>query len=325
LVGGTTGSGKTVLIRAWAGELAGLDDVALLGLDPKKTGLSVWEPRFTTIARSIPECTALMVGLWREVERRFDVLDQAGDSEWDAKKHGGPYIAAFIDELVQVTSIDGGRIETLLIDDATAVDAIGDKARSDRSRLLGSELQAAKRMREGQGVFLSTLARTCRAAGVQLIAATQYPTAEVVDAQLRQNLVVRIMLRVTSDEAVKVCLGDGAHEGITHLSIPVEQQGGCWVAGAAPGKPYRARGRLVSDDDIKRRALTTSDLRWPAAEVFVGQHNMWDGVNRPTLTQSTPTTQTSPTDGGDEPTPANTTSGEPRGSLSGRRRASRLA
>ena len=81
-IGGQTGSGKSVLMRALIGEQAGLADVALVCLNPKRTALGQWEPRATVVARSIADCTTVLVKLWREVHRRLEVMEAAGIDEW---------------------------------------------------------------------------------------------------------------------------------------------------------------------------------------------------------------------------------------------------
>ena len=135
LVSGTTGAGKTVTLRTWIGELAGMDDVALIGLDPKRTGLSPWSPRFTVVAKSVSECSTVLVRLWIEVERRLDVMDELRVSEW-RPEYGGPFIVAIADELVQVASIDGSRVADVLSADALSVGLveISDRNRAERPR-----------------------------------------------------------------------------------------------------------------------------------------------------------------------------------------------
>ena len=271
MVSGKSGSGKTVLLRVWIGGLAAMGDVALIGLDPKRTGLSPWAPRFTAIGKTVADCSALMVRVWLEVERRLDVLDTLGVSEW-RPKFGGPYLTVVVDELVQVASIDGSRVADVLSADALSVGLASTKDRSGLTSQLRAELSGAKTSQQAQGVFLASLARTCRSAGVQLICATQYPMSEVVDPQLRANMGIRVMLRVPSNEMIPVCLGQGEHEGITASSISPSEKGGLWIAGL-PGaaRPIRGRGHLVTDDDVHARAAETAHLRWAPG----------DGVRRP--------------------------------------------
>ena len=280
LIGGQTGAGKSVLMRALIGAQAGLDDVALVCLDPKRTALGLWAPRATIVARSIAECTAVLVMLWREVHRRLEVMERAGVDEWHPKL-GGPYLVAHIDELTEVVAPDGSKVSELL----TAADGLDpmSKAFRENTRALREAMAAAKTGREAQGVFLTSLARICRSSGVQLVAATQYPESSVLDPQFRSNMSIRVMLRVASDEMVKVILGAGRTDDITADSISYEERGGCWVGGLE-GRPVRARGFWVSTEDGRHRAEETAHLSWSMEEVFVGQGGPpADGaVERPT-------------------------------------------
>ena len=70
-------------------------------MDPKRTGLSPWAPRFTEVAKSVTQCSRLAVRLWLEVDRRLDVMDELGVSEWQVA-YGGPFIVAVGDELVEI-------------------------------------------------------------------------------------------------------------------------------------------------------------------------------------------------------------------------------
>ena len=267
LIGGQTGAGKSVFMRTLIGEQAAMPDVALICLDPKRTALGLWAPRATVIARSIGECTAVLVMFWREVHRRLDIMETAGVDEWRPSL-GGPYIVAHIDELTEVVAPDGAKVSELL----TSTDGLDPTSPSFRenSKALREAMSAAKTGREAQGVFLTSLARICRSSGVQLVTATQYPESAVLDPQFRSNMSIRVMLRVASDEMVKVILGAGRTDDITAGSISYDERGGCWVGGIE-GRPIRARGFWVSPEQGRTRALQTAHLRWTHDNVFPGQ------------------------------------------------------
>lgn len=267
LIGGQTGAGKSVLMRALIAEQAGLDDVALVCLDPKRTALGLWAPRATVVARTIAECTAVLVMLWREVHRRLDVMEAAGLDEWHPSL-GGPFIVVHVDELTEVVAPDGAKVSELLAS-ADQLDPTSAAFR-ENSKALREAMSAAKTGKEAQGVFLTSLARICRSSGVQLVAATQYPESSVLDPQFRSNMSIRVMLRVASDEMVKVILGAGRTEDITADSISYDERGGCWVGGLE-GRPVRARGLWVSTEEGRHRAEQTAHLRWPFEVVFPGQ------------------------------------------------------
>ena len=259
LIGGQTGAGKSVLMRVLIGGQAGLADVALVCLDPKRTALGMWSPRATIVARSIAECTAVLVMLWREVHRRLEIMESVGVDEWHPSL-GGPFIVVHIDELTEVVAPDGAKVAELLTT-TEGVDPTSKQFR-DNSRALREAMTAAKTGKDAQGVFLTSLARICRSSGVQLITATQYPESSVLDPQFRSNMSIRVMQRVASDEMVKVILGAGRTDDITADSISYDERGGCWVGGIE-GRPIRARGYWVSPEEGRTRAIETAHLRWP--------------------------------------------------------------
>ena len=280
LIGGQTGAGKSVLMRALIGAQAGLTDVALVCLDPKRTALGMWSPRATVVARSIAECTTVLVLMWREVHRRLEVMEYAGVDEWHPNL-GGPFIVVHIDELTEVVAPDGAKVSDLLTT-AEGVDPTSKQFR-ENSRALREAMTAAKTGKDAQGVFLTSLARICRSSGVQLITATQYPESSVLDPQFRSNMSIRVMQRVASDEMVKVILGAGRTDDITADSISYDERGGCWVGGIE-GRPIRARGYWVTPEEGRIRAIETANLRWPHESVFPGQPGL-DPEPASTLTQ----------------------------------------
>ena len=281
LISGLTGSGKSIFQRALLGALAPLENVAILGADPKRTGLVAWDARMTALAVTPQRSTELFVRLWLEVFRRFDVMTTAGVDEWTPDL-GGPFVVLFIDELVEVVAIDGARVAdevaAFLVDHPTGSSA-DFKSHTDQ---LKRELAGAKTMREAQGVFVGSLIRVCRSSGCLVSAATQYPEIGALDTQVRANLGLRVMFRVASDEQVDVCLGQGARaQGITARSISPTEPGGCWIEGLE-GRPVRARGFYVTAAEARARAAETAHLRWPPGEVFVGQ-DVTDPMFGPTL------------------------------------------
>ena len=117
--------------------------------------------------------------------------------------------------------------------------------------------------------LLGSLARLARFCGITIVAATQYPSYEVVDQQIRTQLTIRIMLRVSSGEQVDVCLGRGYGKRIGVRTIPPNQPGGLWLVGHPDHpEPFRGRAHYLSDDYIAARVDATAHLVWPHESVF---------------------------------------------------------
>jgi S-DNA-T family DNA segregation ATPase FtsK/SpoIIIE len=104
---------------------------------------------------------------------------------------------------------------------------------------------------------------------VTIVAATQYPSADVVDQQIRTQLTIRIMLRVASGEQVAVCLGQGYGSTISPTSIGPSERGGLWITGLPDAaQPVRGRAHWVTDADVAARVATTRHLTPPFEVVF---------------------------------------------------------
>jgi hypothetical protein len=158
-----------------------------------------------------------------------------------------------VDELAELHALDAATLAHAVTepDTATATLRAGRNGQQVRTGLLGS---------------LARLARFC---GVTIVAATQYPSAEVIDQQIRTQLTIRIMLRVASGEQVNVCLGQGYGSTISPTSIGPSERGGLWIAGLPDAvQPVRGRAHWVSDTDVTHRAATTAHLTPPPSQVF---------------------------------------------------------
>jgi DNA segregation ATPase FtsK/SpoIIIE, S-DNA-T family len=99
-----------------------------------------------------------------------------------------------------------------------------------------------------------SVARRGRAVAVNIIAATQRPTQEAMGGNaVRSQMDVRICLRVRERRDVDLILGQGSFTGGWHahaLSLP----GAFLVSAPEHTAPERARGYLITDDQIARQA-----------------------------------------------------------------------
>lgn len=101
---------------------------------------------------------------------------------------------------------------------------------------------------------VTSLARMGRATGVWVIAATQYPTADVVPSQIRNQFAQIIGLRVQRSNQCAVIFGPGWEQWDTSR-FPEDTAGllYVWRQGL---KPVITRAYWVSDDDVRRWATT---------------------------------------------------------------------
>ena len=257
-VGGETGSGKSSLIHTIIGGLAEDPNTAIVGVDLKLVELSPWSDRLTSLATTPGEADQLLVALRDLISTRARFLKDNGHRKWATEF--GPWVLVVIDELAELQAIDADRLADVIETGEGGPAALREARNGQqvRTALLGS---------------LSRLARFC---GVTVIAATQYPSAEVIDQQIRTQLTIKIMLRVASGEQVAVCLGQGYANTISPTSIGPSERGGLWIAGLADtAKPIRGRAHWVSDHAIANRVATTSHLT-PTYETVFGKDNPAD-------------------------------------------------
>ena len=263
LIAGLTGTGKSVFLAAWIAALAALSNVALLGIDLKLVELWPWRSRMTRVATTAREADRLFGDLRLLLIRRGRLLQSLGLRKW--RPELGPYVVLFIDELAELVAVDTELLAQLLAEGMPDDPDMVKKA----SELMNQVLQYGQRSQKARTLVLASLARTARFCGVVLVGATQYPSADVIDQQIRTQLGMRVMLRVASGEQVGVCLGQGYSSLIQPTSIGPDEPGGMWVV-ALPGDPLpvRARSLLVTDDAICYRADQTAALQVPDEVLF---------------------------------------------------------
>lgn len=250
-IGGETGSGKSGVCNSIIGALAGHPNTAICGVDLKLVELWPWRDRLTVLATTPGEADRLLVDLRRLIADRARFLQAHGYRIWEAGF--GPWVVVVIDELAELQAIDADQL-------AAAIES-GDGGQK--------ALRAGRNSQNVRTSLLGSLARLARFCGVTIVGATQYPSAEVIDQQIRTQLTIKIMLRVASGEQVAVCLGEGYGRSISPKSIGVSQRGGLWIVGLPDNaEPVRARSHWVSDADVGARVAQTAHLTPSHQTVF---------------------------------------------------------
>ncbi len=262
LIAGKTGGGKSVLASALGAGLAANPDVAIVGIDLKLMELALWRPRLTALANTADDASLLLALVVAEIDRRNELLTSAGLRMWQARF--GPWLVVFIDELARLAGIAVERLLEQVRLSATPDPESGAAGTTDSKLFRSAKDALAIRL-----AMIEHIAAVGRAAGVTLICATQYPTADVIDPQIRTQLGLRFMLRVVSREQVRVILGDGNQEQISPDSIPESEPGGFWCVGN-PGDAKAVRGRslYLTDATVRRRFRDTAHLRIDQTDVF---------------------------------------------------------
>lgn len=212
LVGGTTGSGKSVCLHALVLSLlwrlpAGR--MRLLLIDPKEVEFAAYRGLPQLVGsqpiHGVRESVAALRELVAEMDarhRRFHDLGVVDIAEAQAKGEAIPRIVVVVEELADLV-MQSGEVEEQLV----------------------------------------RLAQKARSAGIHLILATQRPDAETFSGLLRSNVPARIALAVQKGTESKIILDTGGAEKLLG-------QGDMLVKPNGGAEPVRVHGLLVRRDDI---------------------------------------------------------------------------
>jgi DNA segregation ATPase FtsK/SpoIIIE, S-DNA-T family len=231
LIAGTTGSGKSTVLRGLVADAAHRHDTALVALDLKGgVELGPWAPRLHGLATTQADARHLLLLVAGEVRRRHRVLRSRSATRWDAA--WGPYVVIVVDEAAE------------LLEPAST-------AKADRD--LATDVAA----------LTTSVARLGRASGVHLVICTQRPSADSITAALRGQLDYRVGLRVRDPaESRMVC--PMAVADLTQL----EQYTGVWLP-PLPGQPAPCRAVWVDPAAVPAIAAELADRR-PTGTVLDG-------------------------------------------------------
>jgi S-DNA-T family DNA segregation ATPase FtsK/SpoIIIE len=219
LVGGTTGSGKTICLNSIILSLLyrnSPEEMKLVLVDPKRVEFPVYANLEHLLCPVIYDATQTLVALkWLvgEMERRFTVLaaghsrDIGSYNEKMEKKEEPklPYIVLVIDELADLMSVKGKEIESYVV----------------------------------------RLAQMSRATGIHLILATQRPSVEVITGLIKANITSRIALKVGSLIDSRTILDASGAEKLLG-------RGDLLLLSKEYSKPKRVQSPYISELEIKK-------------------------------------------------------------------------
>ncbi len=223
LIGGTTGSGKSVAINGFIMSIlmrATPSEVRMIMIDPKRVEFTPYNgiPHlYVPVVTEAREAASALSWAVAEMERRLKVFSGIGArniGQYNAKVQKGleindapasemPYIVIIIDEL------------------------------ADLMMNVGKEVEFS----------ISRLAQLARAAGIHLIVATQRPSTNVVTGLIKANITNRIAFNVASGIDSRVILDTPGAENLIGL-------GDLLLSKPELAKPQRIQGCFVSEDEI---------------------------------------------------------------------------
>jgi S-DNA-T family DNA segregation ATPase FtsK/SpoIIIE len=246
LIGGTTGSGKSVAVNTMILSLLYRlppDKCRFIMIDPKMLELSVYQDIPHLLTPVVTEPRKAIVALkWvvREMEDRYRAMSAQGvrniagynEKLGEARKKG-----VLLTRKVQ-TGIDPETRRPTFEDEEVDLNplpfivVIIDEM-ADLMLVAGKEIEAA----------VQRLAQMARAAGIHVVMATQRPSVDVITGTIKANFPTRISFQVTSKIDSRTILGEQGGEQLLGQGDMLYMAGG--------GKIARVHGPFVSDGEVE--------------------------------------------------------------------------
>ncbi|HTR84359.1 MAG TPA: DNA translocase FtsK 4TM domain-containing protein [Reyranella sp.] len=261
LIGGTTGSGKSVAVNTMILSLLYRlppDRCRFIMIDPKMLELSVYQDIPHLLTPVVTEPRKAIVALkWvvREMEDRYRAMSAQGvrniagynDKLAEARKKGQPLVRKVqtgIDPETRRPIFEEEEIDTTPLPFIVVI--IDEMA--DLMLVAGKEIEAA----------VQRLAQMARAAGIHVIMATQRPSVDVITGTIKANFPTRISFQVTSKIDSRTILGEQGGEQLLGQGDMLYMAGG--------GKIARVHGPFVSDGEVEE---VVRHLRAQGAPAYV--------------------------------------------------------
>lgn len=229
LIGGTTGSGKSVSINGMIMSIlmrATPAEVRFIMIDPKRVEFTPYNgiPHlYVPVVTEAREAASALSWAVAEMERRLKVFSNIG------ARNIGQYNAK-AQESIQAYEKDPENTE--LLEELPYIVIIIDEL-ADLMMNVGKEVEFS----------ISRLAQLARAAGIHLIVATQRPSTNVVTGLIKANITNRIAFNVASGIDSRVVLDTPGAENLIGL-------GDLLLSKPELAKPQRIQGCFVSEDEI---------------------------------------------------------------------------
>ena len=235
LIGGTTGSGKSVSINAMIMSIlmrATPSEVRFIMIDPKRVEFTPYNgiPHlYVPVVTEAKEAASALSWGVAEMERRLKVFSKVGArniGQYNAKVQAAQAEARAAQEAGEDLP------ENELGDELPYIVIIIDEL-ADLMMNVGKEVEFS----------ISRIAQLARAAGIHLIVATQRPSTNVVTGLIKANITNRIAFNVASGIDSRVILDTPGAENLIGL-------GDLLLSKPEYAKPMRIQGCYVSEDEI---------------------------------------------------------------------------
>lgn len=213
LIGGTTGGGKSVTGAIIACQVAKTNAI-MYGIDLKQTELEIMSDRFAAIAQSHEEALIMLQGLVKEMTRRNTYLKSIGATKLDINDPKNPPVVILIDEFAELMAPES-------------------PSKEDKDRI--AEIDKLVR----------SISQLSRSVSFSLIIMTQSPKADIINTQLRNNLMNRIGLFTSTTSQLQTIIGEAALD--VDVIKKVEQAG--WFVGGRYDAPVKFKSLFLTDKE----------------------------------------------------------------------------
>ncbi|HIY83930.1 MAG TPA: DNA translocase FtsK [Candidatus Rubneribacter avistercoris] len=259
LIGGTTGSGKSVSINAMIMSIlmrATPSEVRFIMVDPKRVEFTPYNgiPHLYVPVVTEPKeaASALSWGV-AEMERRLKVFSKVGArniGQYNAKVQAEQEAVRAAEEAGEEPPASelGGELPYIVI----IIDELADLMMN-----VGKEVEFS----------ISRIAQLARAAGIHLIVATQRPSTNVVTGLIKANITNRIAFNVASGIDSRVILDTPGAENLIGL-------GDLLLSKPEFAKPQRIQGCYVSEDEINAVVAALKEQGEPEYHSEILQTNL---------------------------------------------------
>ena len=270
LVAGATGTGKTIALNNLIVSLLYRnypENLKFIMIDPKRVELIAYNsiPHLLTpvIVQADKAISALHWAV-REMERRFEILQGAGQRDIDS------YNSAIGHSLASIKNKKGvpSGVSALAEEDSPKDRIpISDNEQLPYIAIVIDELAdlMASHGREVEASIVR-LAQMARAVGIHLVVSTQRPSVEVITGLIKANITSRVSLQVASQIDSRTILDMAGAEKLLGNGDML------FLAGNS-AKPRRIQGAYISDKEIKKVTDYLRKARLPQydEEVAVGR------------------------------------------------------
>ncbi|HEX2032719.1 MAG TPA: DNA translocase FtsK 4TM domain-containing protein [Chloroflexota bacterium] len=230
LIAGQTGSGKSFCINSIITSLlfqCTPEELHLLMIDPKMVELAQYEDiphlRYPVVV-DLAEAGKVLLWAVEEMERRYRLMRDAGYRNIDSYNKAAATNPRPDDVPPEALPLKPFPYMVIIIDEL-----------ADLMMFAPDDVEPA----------ICRLTAKARAVGIHLVVATQRPSVDVVTGLIKANMPSRIAFAVSSQIDSRVVLDMGGAESLLGrgdmLYLPYDQ-----------GRPVRAQGTYVSDDDIAK-------------------------------------------------------------------------